>query len=245
LPGVARGHHRRAGAVRVGQNKGTSEQQKARHGSRRAGRWPVQLRFACELTGGEYVTQQAWEQASLPGCPLHPKGGCGFARHGTYGRVTPPGTRVARWYCRRGHRTFSLLPDCLAARLSGTLSEVEAVVRALEQAPSQEAACQGLRPDIELPGVLRWARRRVQAVHAALQTLKGLWPERFACAPTLLAFAVCLGVTEVLLALRPIAEPVLQQLPSPLGFRPRRQPGGGRGRARQHHAGPDPPRRAA
>jgi hypothetical protein len=149
---------------------------------------------------------------------------------------------VARWYCRRGHRTFSLLPDCLAARLSGTLSEVEAAVRALEQAPSQEAACEGLRPDIELPGVLRWARRRVQA---ALQTLKGLLPERFPCAPTLVAFATCLGVAEVLLALRPIAEPFLQQLPSPLGLRPRRQPGGGRGRARQHHAGPDPPRRTA
>jgi hypothetical protein len=202
----------------------------------------VQLRFACELTGTEYVSQQAWEQASLARCPLHPKGGCGFARHGTYRRVTPPGTRVARWYCRRGHRTFSLLPDCLAARLSGTLSEVEAAVRALEQAPSQEAACEGLRPDIELPGVLRWARRRVQAVQAALQTLKGLLPERFPCAPTLVAFAACLGVAEVLLALRPIGEPFLQQLSSPLGFHPRRPPGAGRGRARQHRVGPDPPR---
>jgi len=205
----------------------------------------VQLRYACALTGAQYVTQQAWEQASLPRCPLHPQGGCGFARHGTYPRVSPPGTRVARWYCRRGHRTFSLLPDCLAARLSGTLSEVEAVVRAVEQAPSQEAACQGLRPDIELPGVLRWARRRIQAVQAALQALKGLLPERFACAPTLGAFAICLGVSEVLLALRPIGEPFLPNLPSPLGFHPGRQPGGGRGRARQHAVGPDPPGRAA
>jgi hypothetical protein len=88
----------------------------------------VQLRYACALTGAHYVTQQAWEQASLPRCPLHPQGGCGLARHGTYRRVSPPGTRIACWYCRRGHRTFSLLPDCLAARLSGTLSEVEAVV---------------------------------------------------------------------------------------------------------------------
>ncbi len=205
----------------------------------------MQLRFACELTGTEYVSQRAWQQASLACCPLHPKGGCGFARHGTYPRVSPPGTRVARWYCRRGHRTFSLLPDCLAARLSGTLSEVEAVVRAVEQAPSQEAACQGLRPDIELPGVLRWARRRIQAVQAALQALKGLLPECFPCAPTLGAFAICLGVSEVLLALRPIGEPFLQNLPSPLGFHPRRAPGGGRGRARQHDAGPDPPGRTA
>jgi hypothetical protein len=152
---------------------------------------------------------------------------------------------VARWYCRRGHRTFSLLPDCLAARLTGTLAEVETVVRQVEQAPSLEAACQGLRPDIELPGVLRWARRRVQAVHAALQTLKGLLPECSACAPTLGAFAICLGVSEVLLALRPIGEAFLQHLPSPLGLRPRRQPGGGGGRARQHQAGADPPRLTA
>jgi hypothetical protein len=152
---------------------------------------------------------------------------------------------VARWYCRRGHRTFSLLPDCLAAQLSGTLSEVEAVVRAVEQAPSLEAACEELRPDIELPGVLRWARRRVRAVQAALHALKGLLPERFPCAPTLLAFAACLGVSAVLLALRPIGEPFLQHLSSPLGFCPRRPPGGGRGRARQQHVGPDPPGLAA
>jgi hypothetical protein len=201
----------------------------------------VQLRFACELTGEEYVSQRAWQRASLPRCPLHPKGGCGFARHGTYGRVTPPGTRIARWYCPAGHRTFSLLPDCLAAQLTGTLAEVEAVVCAVEQASSLEAACQELRRDIELPGVLRWARRRVQAVRAALHALKGLLPERFPCAPTLLAFAACLGVTEVLLALRPIGEPFLQNLSSPLGFRPRRTPVGGRGRARQHRVGPDPP----
>jgi hypothetical protein len=121
------------------------------------------------------------------------------------------------------------------------LAEVEAVVRAVEQAPSLEAACRNLRPDIELPGVLRWARRRVQAVQAALQALKGLLPEQFPCVPTLVAFAACLGVSEVLVALRPIGEPFLQNLSSPLGFRPRRTPVGGRGRARQHGVGPDPP----
>ena len=201
----------------------------------------MQLRFACELAGGEYVSQRAWQKASLLRCPLHPKGRCGFARHGTYTRVAPPGTQIARWYCPTGHRTFSLLPDCLAARLPGTLNEVEALVRAAEQAPSLEAACRDLRPDIELPGVLRWARRRVQAVHAALRVLKGLLPEQFPCVPTLLACAACLGATEVLVALRPIGEPFLQNLPTPLGFLPRRTPGGWRDRARQHGAGPDPP----
>ena len=93
---------------------------------------------------------------------MHPQGGCGFTRHGTYERVNPPGTRIARWYCRQGHCTFSLLPDCLAARGSGTLIEFEAVVNDTEAARSLEAAAAACRPDIELPGVLRWLRRRRQ-----------------------------------------------------------------------------------
>ena len=202
----------------------------------------MQLRFACEHTGEEYVKQEAWRDASLPRCPLHPKGGCGFARHGTYERVSPPGTLIARWYCPAGHRTFSLLPDCLAARLSGTLAEVEAVVRAAEQAAGLEAACQELRLDIELPGALRWVRRRVQAVHASLHLLRGLLPELFATCPgTLKTFSAQLGVGQVLRVLRHIGAAFLQRLPAPLGFVPRRKPGGGRGRARQHCVGADPP----
>jgi hypothetical protein len=206
----------------------------------------VQLRFECPLTGADYVTQQGWLSATLPRCPLHPQGGCGFARHGTYTRVSPPGTRVARWYCPEGHCTFSLLPDCLAARLSGTLSEVEAVVRAAEQALSLEAFCTHQRLDIELPGALRWVRRRVQDVHSALHRIKGVLGDAFAnVAPTLSAFADHLEVEPVLVALRGLAEPWLQQVPTPLGFSPRRQPGGGRDRARQHRAGADPPGLAA
>ena len=220
----------------------TFRHEKARHGSRRAGQWPVQLRYACEHTGAEYVRQRAWLNASLPRCPLHPQGGCGFSRHGTYARVSPPGTLVARWYCPTGRRTFSLLPDCLAARLTGTLAEVESVVRAAEQAPSLEGTCATLRLDIELPGALRWVARRVRAVHASLQVLKGLLPEVFGgCAATLTAFGERLGVSAVLVALRGIAEPLLARLPKPLGFHPRPQPGGGRHGARQHPVGADPP----
>ncbi len=202
----------------------------------------MQLRFACEHTGAEYVSQEAWRDASLPRCPLHPQGGCGFARHGTYARRSPPGTLIARWYCPTGHRTFSLLPDCLAARLSGTLAEVEAVVCAVEQAAGLEAACEELRLDIELPGALRWIRRRVQAVHASLHLLKGLLPELFAPLPTTLtAFAERLGVGAVLRALRQIGAAFLQQLPAPLGFAPRPQAGSGVRSARQHRVGADPP----
>jgi hypothetical protein len=134
------------------------------------------------------------------------------------------------------------LPDCLAARLPGTLVEVEAVVRALERAPSVEGACTNLRLEIELPGVLRWVRRRVRAVHAALGVLKGLLPALFAgCEPTLAAFAEWLGTDTVLPALRPIAAPYLCSLPAPFGFAPRQAHGGEADRARQHAAGPDPP----
>ncbi len=202
----------------------------------------MQIRYECDLTGEEYVTQKAWRNASLKHCPLHPEGGCGFTRNGTYERSFPPGTRIARWYCRRGHCTFSLLPDCLSARLPGTLAEVEAVVGRVEQARSLEAACSGLRIEIELPGVLRWVRRRVQAIHAALNTIKGLMPERFAgCEPLLGAFAEHLGVEGVLPVLRSIAASYLPSLPAPLGFSPRPSQGGEPNRSHQHPAGPDPP----
>jgi len=203
---------------------------------------PVQLRFDCGLTGEEYVTQQAWRNASLPFCPLHPRGGCGYTRHGTYERLSPPGTRIARWYCPQGHTTISLLPDCLPARLSGTFVELESLVLQVAQSPSLEAACAGLRPEIELPGVLRWARRRVQAVQAILILLKGLMPAYFEnCEPTLRSFAHHLGVDPVLPALRSIAALYLQSLPTPLGFCPRSRQGGEAGQRHQQLAGPDPP----
>jgi len=198
----------------------------------------VQLRFAGEHTGEEYVRQEAWRNASLPRCPLRPKGGCGFARHGTDERVSPPGTRIARWYCPAGHCTLSLLPDCLAARLSGPWAEVEAVVRASEQAAGLEADCQGLCLDIELPDALRWVRRREQAVHASLHLLKALRPDLLAnCRPTLTSFAEHLGVGAVVDALREIAATFLRRLPARLRFVPRRTPGGGREHARQHRVG--------
>jgi hypothetical protein len=202
----------------------------------------VQLRFECELTGEEYVSQHAWRNASLPRCPLHPQGDCGFARHGTYERRSPPGTLIARWYCRQGYRTFSLLPDCLAARLPGTLVELEALVRGVEQARSLEVACADLRLEIELPGVLRWVRRRVQSVHAALHLLKGILPERFeGCESTLGGFAACLGVEAVLVRLRQIAAPYLGFLPAPLGLRPRQARRGEHKEGPQQPAGADPP----
>jgi hypothetical protein len=122
------------------------------------------------------------------------------------------------------------------------LSEVEAVVRAAEQAPSLEALCMEQRLDIELPGALRWVRRRVQDVHADLSTLKGLLGEPFVrVEPTMTAFAAHLEAEAVLVALRELAAPWLGALPKPLGFAPRHHPRrSGLGRIQQE-TGPDPP----
>jgi hypothetical protein len=77
--------------------------------------------------------------------------------------------------------------------------------RAAEQV-RLEALCDTVRLDIELAGALRWVRRRVPSVHDILTTLKGLLGEPFVVvAPTLMAFGIHLGVTEVLVALRGIA----------------------------------------
>ena len=173
---------------------------------------------------------------------MHPAGGCSFARHGTYERVNPPGTRIPRWYCPEGHCTFSLLADCFAACLSGSLQEVEAVVVAAEQACSREAAADALRLDIELPGALRWIRRRLKAVHTALILIRGLFPDLLGgCPPTLNAFRQWLGVDWVLPVLREIAELQLARLPPPLGFQPPVGRGGESKQPRQHQVGPDPP----
>ena len=159
-------------------------------------------------------------------------------------RVTPPGTLITRYYCPTAHCTFSLLPDCLAARIPGTLAEVEEAVRLVEQAPSQEKACDNLRPEKELQGVLRWLRRRLDVVRSCLIRLKGLFADRFAdCAVTILAFSACLGVFPVLPKLREIAAPYLRYLPAPIGFSPRYPNGGGANPENQHKVGTDPPSR--
>jgi len=206
---------------------------------------PVQLRFATSLTSEQYVSQEAWQRASLDRCPLHPAGGCGFKRHGSYGRCEPPGARVARWYCRTGRTTFSLLPDCLAAKLPGTLVELEQVLAALAQAPSVEAAADQLRPDIEWAGRLRWVGRRRRLVHTALVAVIALVPEVFGgCEPTLGAIASSLGSEPgaVLVALRAVAQQQLPQLPPPLGFgaRAAQRVAAGVFR-RQHDSGPRAP----
>lgn len=203
----------------------------------------MQLRFHSDHTDRDYVTLQLWREASLPDCPLHPKGECGFARHGTYVRKRPPGTQIARWYCPPGHCTFSLLPDHLAARFPGTLTEIETVVATVEQAPSREAAADTLRPDdVTLPSALRWTRRRVRLVYTALTVVVSLLPDLcLGTSPTINSFRILFGCETVLTALRDITSVHLQGLPRPLGFRPLGSASGGHRRPFQQHKGPDPP----
>lgn len=204
---------------------------------------PVQLRFQTGLTGADYVTGEGWRLASLVRCPLHAQGGCGFARHGTYERKSPPGTHIARWYCPQGHRTFSLLPDHLAARFPGTLSEIEQVLATVEQSKSVEAAADALRSDpVTLPSAIRWVRRRLRLVRALLTIVVGLLPQSLlGCAPTLAAVRERWACPQVLVALRERASAHLQALSRPLGFCYPPYPAGEHSSRLQQHMGPDPP----
>lgn len=202
----------------------------------------MQLRFATDLSATEYVRREAWKEAKLERCPLHPEGGCGFRKGGTYPRKHPDGTKIARWYCFLGHQTFSFLPDCLSARLPGTLKQVEDIIDKVEKARSQEDAVQTLRLDISLPGALRWVRRRILPIRLALTMLIDLIPSLFAvCDPTLASFYCVLNARPVFLELRQRAEPFLQVLPPPLGFS--RLPGPKKRKKIhfQHKTGTDPP----
>jgi hypothetical protein len=214
----------------------------ARHRCERCGPWLVQVRYATGLTSEDYVKQEAWRSARLERCPLHPQGGCGFARHGSYARVSPPGCRIARYRCPTARVTFGLVPEFLCSRLSGTLAEVEAVVAAAELAATRETASEALRPDIEFPGAMRWLRRRTRLVHAGLAAAIGLLPGLLAgCEPTVTSIRSALGAEVALVCLREAVVPHLGALPPPLGFGPRparRRPSP---TALQQETGPDPP----
>lgn len=200
----------------------------------------VQLRHPTKLTSEEYVTQKAWRLASLECCPRHPGGGCDFGRHGTYARTEPPGMRIARWYCRDARMTFSALPDCMATRLAGSLDEVEAVVVAAES-KGVEGAAQDLRSEIELPGVMRWVRRRRDAVRAALLALITALPGRLGTVPRVHAVRTVLETDRVLVTLREIGGDHLHALGYPLGFCRRGRLRAERDLVTQHETGPDPP----
>ena len=203
----------------------------------------MQIRYPTGLTGEQYVTAQEWRSAQLARCPNHPHDTCSFARHGTYVRKTPRGTRVARWYCPQSRTTFSLLPDCLAARLPGTLDALEAVVVHAERAPSLATAANVLRGDtVDLPGAIRWVRRRIRLVHHILTVVAVLLPEQLPLgASDMGTVRAILGSGRALTELRRLVAPQLSVLPTPLGFRLQGIDAPDRNRVFQHEMGPDPP----
>jgi len=171
--------------------------------------------------------------------PLHPSGSCSFARHGSYARATPRGLRIARWYCPEGRRTFSLLPDFLAARLPGLLVSVEQSITVTSSAKSVEAAADALRgPDVSLAGAVRWLRRRIRAVrtaltHVAPETVIGALARKSAPEIDLDKGCVLLGLR------RSLSPQILNSIPAPLGFQPAGGGGWPRGGNDQHGMGPD------
>lgn len=206
------------------------------------------MRWSTPLTGEDYVAREQWSAATPAGCPWHPEGGCGFKRHGTYRRVWPRGCLIARYYCPATGRTVSLLPDCLAARRTGSLERIEAEVLGVERAASRAAAAALQRPDIELPGALRWLDRACRQVRAGLAAVRAIAPEPFAnAALSIDGFGAVLGDTAgqhgVLRTLRAIVPDALGHVPAPLGFDPGRTPVNGSRSVGQHDAGADPPGR--
>jgi hypothetical protein len=131
------------------------------------------------------------------------------------------------------------LPDFLAARLPGLLAVIDHSVVVASSAKSMEAAADALRgPDVNLPGAVRWLRRRIRAVRMALvhvmpetvigAAARGSAPERD------------LAKGRVLLGLRRSLSPqILNTIPAPLGFRPTGSIGWLRGGNGQHGMGPD------
>ena len=203
----------------------------------------MQVRSRTSLTSGEYAKQEAWRGAMLDHCPLHPQGGCSVRRHGSYGRKEPAGLRIARFYCRTGQMTFSLLPDFAAARLSGTLAEVEHAVELAEAAPSLVTAARDLRPELnDERSAVRWLRRRVQAVRSALTTLVTSLPELFGTAARIGSARERLWIkgSGLLARLRAMGEPILRRLRAPLGFCHRKRTRSEHAREAQHKMGPDP-----
>ena len=148
--------------------------------------------------------------------------GCRLARHGTYRRKTPAGCRVARYYCPDAHRTFSLLPEFMAAGVPGTLQSIEDSVVAVEETDSLAAGADRARPGrhVDSRAARRWSVRRVNWVQLILTIAIAIHPDLFANIPvSVTAFRQHTGSETVLVDLRLVASRHLQAMPNPVGFR--------------------------
>jgi hypothetical protein len=128
--------------------------------------------------------------------------------------------RVARWYCPSAGETFSLLPDCMATRLTGSLDEVESAVVAAESAGTGAAAQELRLEEVELPGAQRWLARRLGGVRAGVRALMTALPGRLGSEPEVLALRRVLATERALVSLRAVGAALLSYLPWPIGFHP-------------------------
>jgi len=179
----------------------------------------MQIRYETELTFEEYRDQEAWYEIEIDHCPLHPEGGCGFCKHGTYPRKFPDFCKIARFRCPLERVTIGLIPDFFCSRFPGTLDEVEQAANIAEPCTSQEEAAIKLRPDISSISALRWLRRRLAYVKDTLARIVDLL--LLDTYPSLEKFRVHLGVNCVLINLRYMARDFLGSLPPVFGFGPR------------------------
>ena len=106
--------------------------------------------------------------------------------------------------------------------MPGTLLELEEVVAEAEQARSLMAVADQVRSDaVELPGAMRWVRRRVLLVRHVLRLVTGLLPQQLSgCRAEVTAFRRRLGSDAVLVSLRSLTAAWLPAVAAPLGFRP-------------------------
>ena len=173
-----------------------------------------------------YVSGRAWERAILSECPFHPGGGCGVERLGSYPRVWPEGCRIARFWCPVARASISLLPESLAAGVTGSLDAIEAVVDSVE-AHGVAGAVEVVFPVdgekfVGTTTATRSLRRRVRWVRSLLLAVVTLLADRFVgIAPTLESLRAALRVERVLVALRRLPELDLLSIARPLGFRAR------------------------
>jgi hypothetical protein len=199
-----------------------------------------------ELTSKDYITQRGWEKATLESCPLHPHGGCGFRRHTGYERRRPAGLFVPRWYCRKGHTTFSLVPDFAASYVGDTLPAIEAAVATYEQQRaagfSVAAVAEQLRGDIGLQGAIRWLARRRAWVAAGLTLLVGFAPWVLAGVERTVTHArAALAVPSALVQVRKMLDQNLKWAAAPVGFARAAAVGTTPFSPLQHKTGADPP----
>lgn len=195
----------------------------------------MQFIYDIECTSEEYVSARLWLEASPPQCPWCSDKGkpCQLLPHGFYARLTPAGTRVRRFRCKRTGRTVSLLPKCLASHCPGDLDTLEEEALQAEGGSCYQAAqarearaceAEGLpyKPCPPDPGQYRWLLLRVTAVVQFLSLVKGMCPREFGHLElTVSAFRRQLASQHVLMVLRGRVGAQLDKMPTPVGLRPR------------------------